>query len=66
MRKVVMSSQKQTQRRPHTPRTSFIPGGKPASAAQPHSFRRSAARVAGYSACRSRPDDGKIVTTIIR
>ncbi len=68
MRKVVMSSQKQTQRRvtTHTP-TLFIPGGKPALR-RAAAFLSAAALLALAGAAPSLPaaagpDDGKIVTT---
>lgn len=68
MRKVVMSSQKQTQRRAttHTP-TLFIPGGKPALR-RAAAFLSAAALLALAGAAPSLPaaagpDDGKIVTT---
>ena len=68
MRKVVMSSQKQTQRRvtTHTPRL-FIPGGKPALR-RAAAFLSAAALLALAGAAPSLPaaagpDDGKIVTT---
>ena len=68
MRKVVMSSQKQTQRRvtTHTPAL-FIPGGKPALR-RAAAFLSAAALLALAGAAPSLPaaagpDDGKIVTT---
>ena len=68
MRKVVMSSQKQTQRRvtTHIP-TLFIPGGKPALR-RAAAFLSAAALLALAGAAPSLPaaagpDDGKIVTT---
>lgn len=68
MRKVVMSSQKQTQRRvtTHTPAL-FIPGGKPALR-RAAAFLSAAALLALAGAAPSipaaaGPDDGKIVTT---
>lgn len=68
MRKVVMSSQKQTQRRVtiHTPAL-FIPGGKPALR-RAAAFLSAAALLALAGAAPSLPavagpDDGKIVTT---
>ena len=70
MRKVVMSSQKQTQRRvtTHTP-TLFIPGGKPALR-RAAAFLSAAALLALAGAAPSLPaaagpDDGKIVTTTL-
>ena len=68
MRKVVMSSQKQTQRRvtTHTPAL-FVPGGKPALR-RAAAFLSAAALLALAGAAPSLPaaagpDDGKIVTT---
>ena len=68
MRKVVMKSQKQTQRRvtTHTPAL-FIPGGKPALR-RAAAFLSAAALLALAGAAPSLPaaagpDDGKIVTT---
>ena len=68
MRKVVMSSQRQTQRRvtTHTPAL-FIPGGKPALR-RAAAFLSAAALLALAGAAPSipaaaGPDDGKIVTT---